>query len=577
MLFWAISQVYNFAPEVPINEVEGASSSTKNLSSNVERSKLPQIAVSENNLYVVWQDKTPGNYDIFFTRSTDNGASFSDVVNLSNTDAESWNPQFAIYDNNLYVVWQDSTPRNSAIFFTRSTDNGASFFSDVIYLGSNIVDSLNPEAVVSENNLYVVWQDKTPGNYDIFFTRSTDNGASFSDTLKSAFSGTKERKVPSDSFTTKQKKLTSVTVKNDSDESVFGFQISVDDGKVRFVKIKGWDRDRIDLSKVMVSTNDKPIITGGSLVISLVIDNPNAELELSAFGRNGIEIGRETEVIHDFNFGAAGDWDCRSETTNTVNSIVSRDVELVLGLGDYAYPPEKNVDCWLEIVDPIQDKIKIAIGNHESESSARLNQLMNYFNLTEQYYSFDYQNVHFIVMSTELPFEKGSGQYTFVNKDLADAAANSSIDWVVVSYHKVAYSSPSVTDVIGNLRDTYHPIFDRYGVDLVLQAHQHNYQRSYPLVYNEKSPSNPIITNYNKDHYSDPAGAIFATIGTGGTSLHDLTGKTSYTVTQHLGHGFLNIDVKNNGMELVGTFYYNDGTIKDQFTIIKFTRHIKIK
>ncbi|HEY9406738.1 MAG TPA: hypothetical protein VIP53_04740, partial [Nitrososphaera sp.] len=45
----------------------------------------------------------------------------------------------------------------------------------------------------------------------------------------------------------------------------------------------------------------------------------------------------------DFNIAAVGDWGCTSNTTNTVNNIVSRDPELVLGLGDYSY--QNSADC----------------------------------------------------------------------------------------------------------------------------------------------------------------------------------------------------------------------------------------
>src|SRR5918994_4436811 len=49
----------------------------------------------------------------------------------------------------------------------------------------------------------------------------------------------------------------------------------------------------------------------------------------------------------DFNFAAAGDWACTSDTTDTVNNIVDKNPELVLGLGDYSY--EDSADCWLDI------------------------------------------------------------------------------------------------------------------------------------------------------------------------------------------------------------------------------------
>ena len=126
-----------------------------------------------------------------------------------------------------------------------------------------------------------------------------------------------------------------------------------------------------------------------------------------------------------------------------------------------------------------------------------------------------------------------------------------------------------------SLRDTYHPLFDRHNVDLVLQAHQHNYQRTYPLNYNSDSPSNPTETSNDTDTYNDPPGQIYVTVGTGGVSitdgesLYELEGKASFVVTQFKGYGFINIDVINNGSTFDAIFYANDGTIKDRFMIAK--------
>jgi hypothetical protein len=87
---------------------------------------------------------------------------------------------------------------------------------------------------------------------------------------------------------------------------------------------------------------------------------------------------------------------------------------------------------------------------------------------------------------------------------------------------------------------------------------------------------NPIVTDRNRNTYTNPEGQIFLTVGTGGASLHSLNGnKAPYTVTaQDEVYGFLNVDVtgSNNNVGttmLVGTFYSNDGTVKDKFTITK--------
>src|SRR5215212_3019664 len=54
-------------------------------------------------------------------------------------------------------------------------------------------------------------------------------------------------------------------------------------------------------------------------------------------------------TLPSFNFAAAGDWGCTDDTTNTVNNILDKNPELVLGLGDYSYD-EDPADCWLKKV-----------------------------------------------------------------------------------------------------------------------------------------------------------------------------------------------------------------------------------
>jgi hypothetical protein len=284
-----------------------------------------------------------------------------------------------------------------------------------------------------------------------------------------------------------------------------------------------------------------------------------------------------TSTLLGFNFGAVGDTNCSSITESIVEDIQAKAPEIVLGLGDYIYNDDE-ADCWLEIVEPIDNIMKIAIGNHET--GAILTELMEHYGLTEQYYSFDYQNVHFTVMSDYVPDEIGSEQYRFIQNDLAKAAADPNIDWIVIVHHDQEYASTKIHEIPdeNEWKEAYHPLFEQYNVDLVLQGHQHNYQRTYPIKYNSEAPINPIITDRNKITYTNPEGQIFLTIGTGGASLHSLNGnKAPYIITaEDQEHGFLNVDVtesnNNNGRTtvLVGTFYSNDnGDMTDQFTITK--------
>ncbi len=290
----------------------------------------------------------------------------------------------------------------------------------------------------------------------------------------------------------------------------------------------------------------------------------------------------DNENLPDFNFAAVGDWGCTAMANNTVKNILYKDPELVLGLGDYSY--QDKADCWLRLTDPLDHKLKIAIGNHDTHvyvnstngtnaypSPLLLQQYMDHFNLTRQFYSFDYQNVHFLAISNEIPYERGSDQYRFVNSNLKKAASDPNINWIVVFYHKLAYTSPTTVESIPNFTNIYHPLFEKYDVDLVLQGHSHNYQRTFPIIYNNRLSSEPFATDSEINNYLDPAGQIFATVGTGGISdVHNFTAPPSnYTAAQFNAFGFLNIDIIHNGTILEGNFYENNGTIKDHFKIIK--------
>lgn len=273
-----------------------------------------------------------------------------------------------------------------------------------------------------------------------------------------------------------------------------------------------------------------------------------------------------------FNVAAVGDWGCNDNSNNTLKNISSKKPDLILALGDLSY--QRTPECWLDIISPVDNITRIVRGDHDNDF--RTSQYMEHFIMSSEFYSFNQFNVHFLIMSTELPYELGSNQYEFVKADLETTITNSSIKWIIIAYHQPAYISPN--DCQGcnprvTLREVHHPLFDRYNVDLVLQAHSHNYERSYPILYNNKDSENPIIVNSNKNNYyyvSDKFhGTIFATVGTGGAELHNFEQKVPYIVTQHRGFGFLNLELTNNGTRLNSTFYDNNGTVPDHFIIDK--------
>lgn len=154
-----------------------------NLTNNPMDSVYGQVAAWNNNVYMLWQDSIPSdytNYDIFIKSSNDNGTTFGSSVNLSNNSGFSEHPQIATYDNNVYAIWADDTSGNREVLLTRSVDNGTSF-DKIKNLSNNTSDSFNQEIAVFGDSVYVVWLDQSDEDDEtnILLKASSDGGETF--------------------------------------------------------------------------------------------------------------------------------------------------------------------------------------------------------------------------------------------------------------------------------------------------------------------------------------------------------------------------------------------------------------
>jgi hypothetical protein len=295
-----------------------------------------------------------------------------------------------------------------------------------------------------------------------------------------------------------------------------------------------------------------------------------------AFGENGNNSMLQDAklALTDYNFIATGDWYCNEETKKTIKNILAVHPELIITTGDQV-KESPSAQCWMDMSKPIHDKLKIAIGNHDAEFANIYKQIVDYHQLKSPYYSHDLKNVHFISMSTEHPYEKGSRQYEFIKNDLEKTSNNPEIDWIVVHQHKPLYSTKQDKQEAEQLRDIYEQLFQKSDVDLVISSHNQYYERTYPILYNEdyekstnkKAQPQPIITDHSQSEYQPTDGIVFLTVGTAGDELDPVKEIHDFYVVQASKFGFLNIEIENKGKTLVGTFHSNDGDIIDHFKL----------
>jgi hypothetical protein len=294
----------------------------------------------------------------------------------------------------------------------------------------------------------------------------------------------------------------------------------------------------------------------------------------SASGINSISDETVVDGKSEFDFVIAGDYGCDSKTRQTIDGMEDEDPDLIFALGDLS--EAKDSDCFFDIISNLDDdgRFKVALGDDDT-GSTRYGDYIRHFDLENPFYSFDYQNVHFLAMSTGkgsvIPYVNGSEQYQFIQDDLYKAANNPNIDWIIVYGYRPFYTSPTLHPANEILRETYPPLFEKYGVDMVITSHNHNYQRSYPLIYNIDSSRQPIVKDVNASQYNSPGVPIYIVVGTAGNNLYDFRGQAPYMVSQLEESGFLHVNVTKTDRDVLAGGFLNTetGNYDDQFMIIK--------
>ena len=301
-------------------------------------------------------------------------------------------------------------------------------------------------------------------------------------------------------------------------------------------------------------------------------------------------------TIRNFAMVAVGDLDCNTRTNRTFEMIqevydqviAQGDLTYTLWLGDYSYG--SNQDCFLQRVRALRvmtpDDMWPSIGNHddvEDGSRAKRTAIINNFqafNIVDGapgWYAVTLGTIRLIVMDTQSDYDEGSDQYNYVLNELQTAAADGAIKWIIVSYHKPSIVSDSDHGPLTDFRDIYHPLFDQYHVNVVLNGHNHNYSRSFPLKYNESSPSNPIIGSTKTGDndvpgqlYNGTEGTIYVTVGSGGRTIDDFSGdQEDYIAARSEEHGIMPISVFNNNNSLAFFYHTHNGDQVDEFYIVK--------
>jgi len=196
-------------------------------------------------------------------------------------------------------------------------------------------------------------------------------------------------------------------------------------------------------------------------------------------------------------------------------------------------------DEFLKNASPVFSKIPLMAtnGNHECNfpDTGKPKLYMDEFALPqngpegfkEEFYSFNVANCHILVLNSWIfsgEQKLTSDDYERVNDWIKNDLATSAVDWQIVVTHVPVYAVAS-DKTAAAVRKNWAPIFEKYGVDLVFEGHQHVYSRSYPLTEGRVDYENGvtyIMGNSGQKFYSS-ADETLAEKTIYGTATYQLT------------------------------------------------------
>ena len=198
------------------------------------------------------------------------------------------------------------------------------------------------------------------------------------------------------------------------------------------------------------------------------------------------------------------------------------DAALYISMGDLVDNGEQAYQwrTWLDSIKPLSARIPLAptLGNHEMYTldwkMRDPRAYLNYFDVPSngndtfdrRYYSYDYGDVHYVVLDTQLYESNHEDNHDTHHPDLYDVqvqwlrqdlAANTK-KWTVVLMHRdpfqYAFDRPGASRAAGFDEEgvLFMPIFDEFHVDLVLSAHLHSYRNRGHVRNFDRDASGPL-------------------------------------------------------------------------------------
>lgn len=255
---------------------------------------------------------------------------------------------------------------------------------------------------------------------------------------------------------------------------------------------------------------------------------------------------RPTPAPQTFVIAGAGDIATRrSDDDDTARLLDRIDPDVVFTTGDNVYP-DGALSEFEEYYDPTWGRHKARTrpspGNHDYHTESASGYFA-YFGSRAPgpYYSYDLGTWHLVALNSEISMEAGSSQHSWLKRDLATSKARCTLAY----WHKPRYTSGKYDDFTSTT--PLWQLLHADGAELVLNGHDHNYQRYRPM---------------DPDGQTDTGRGIREiVVGTGGAGLYSLRSDSRREAGQASAHGVLAVTLRRDGY--AWAFHPVSGSFRD--------------
>ena len=311
-----------------------------------------------------------------------------------------------------------------------------------------------------------------------------------------------------------------------------------------------------------------------------------------------------------FRFAMFGDMGVSQGAVDNLAQLHAADPELCFVAGDLCYadlsgglapltalPYNPAIwDNWLAQIESSASKIPwmSTVGNHEMERDNEL----GYDNYLAKFqlpangasggpvtYHFRYGNVAFVAadgndVSAEITRNNGylPTQDQWLRNTLGTYRADATIDFIVVGFHNCMYCTNALHGSDGGNRSRWESIFDEFGVDVVVNGHNHSYERTHPIrngVPTVEAPAGSTVSAALGTTYLTAGGAGQAEYPTtthptgfvvieGGARIPELA---TWSAVRYGAHSIVLADV--NGSEMTLTAVAKTGAVVDTVNLTR--------